>query len=210
MRFALASRGHREGKDCSSKETIRATFLTLVRPSSCSAQTAAVVSSVTTVPAPTDAQLYLRVSEINYHPAGTSDTEFIELTNISAGPEATTLDLTEVTISDGPSDPFVLPAGTLLPPGGYLIVAKNPTDFRATYPEVEAGNVLGPFAGALSNGGERIKVNDANGSTVVDFTYGDRDPWPERADGAGASLELIDASGTPREQVDKHYRWRGK
>jgi hypothetical protein len=93
--------------------------------------------------------------------------------------------------------------------GAYLLVATNPTEFQTAYPQVDAAIITGPFAGRLSNGGERIKVDDANGSTIVDFTYGDSDPWTERADGAGASLELIDPAATPREQFDKHYRWRG-
>ena len=167
------------------------------------------VGSVTTPSVPTDAQLYLRLSEIHYNPADGDDIEFIELLNISNGASATTLDLSGVTITDGPSEPFVIPDGFMLSPGAYLLVAKDPTKLQTAYPQVDPGMVIGPFSGRLANGGERIKVNDVNGSTIVDFTYSDSDPWPERADGAGASLEMSDPSATPREEIDKHYRWRG-
>jgi hypothetical protein len=45
-----------------------------------------------------------------------------------------------------------------------------------------------PAGTALDNGGEVLKVDDATGSTVVEFRYGDRAPWPLLADGEGYSL----------------------
>jgi hypothetical protein len=166
---------------------------------------------IDTVETPSDAspaQQYLRISEILYNPAAGLDTEFIELTNISSGDQATTLDLGGVTLSDGPSVPYVIPAGTMLAPGEFLILAANPTAFTAAYPHVTQ-TLLGPFEGSLSNGGELIKLNDAVGGTIVEVTYGDRDPWPQQADSVGTSLEVIDPTATPRDEFDKPYRWRG-
>lgn len=167
------------------------------------------VNSVTTPAAPTDPQRYLRVSELHYNPAGSDTTEFIELTNISSGAQSTTLNLAGVTISAGPSEPFTFPTGTTLAPGEYLVVTKNTVAFQAAYPLVNAAIIAGPFIGSLSNGGEQIKLDDPNGSTILSFNFNDNEPWPQRADGDGASLELIAPTTTPIDQYGKYYHWRG-
>lgn len=156
--------------------------------------------------APSDVQTNLRVTEIHYNPPGFDDaTEFIELQNISA---ATTLDLSGVTISQGPLDPFVFAEGTSLTPGGHVLVVNNQTAFTAAYPSVAQDLIAGEFNGGLANGGERIKVDDALGNTVVDFRFADGDPWSIRADGDGATLTLDDPS-TSRDLLGKWYSWRG-
>jgi hypothetical protein len=155
---------------------------------------------------PTDVQQYLRVTEVHYNPPSFEDaTEFIELQNISA---STTLDLSGVSISQGPGQPFTFAAGTLLNPGSSIVVVSNQTAFMQAYPSVPANQIAGVFDGGLANGGERIKVDDAGGNTVLDFEFGDNDPWPVRADGAGATLELIDKN-TPVSEFGKWYRWQG-
>ena len=169
----------------------------------------AVVSSVTTPAVLSDAQKFLRISELHYNPQGMDDTEYIELTNISTGAEATTLDLSGARLSDGPSEPFTFAPGTMLAPGNFLLVVKDQAAFQAAYPSVAAGIILGDFQGSLSNNGENIKVDDPQGSTILEFTYNDNDPWPVRADGNGASLQLIDASSTPVDQFGKFYHWQG-
>jgi hypothetical protein len=80
------------------------------------------VEFLTTTAPTSDVVQFLRVSEVNYNPAANGDAEFIEFTNISDGALATTLDLSGVTITDGPSNPFVFPAGTSLSPGSHLVV----------------------------------------------------------------------------------------
>ena len=167
------------------------------------------INSVTTPTLPTDVQKYLRVSEVHYNPAGSDETEFIELTNISSGAQATTLDLSGAMITDGPSTPFTFPNGTTLTSGGHVLVVKNQTVFQTAYPLVSSSLIAGQFSGSLSNGGETIVVDDAQGSTVLSFTYNDNDPWAERADGNGASLELIDPAATSTDLLNKHYHWRG-
>jgi hypothetical protein len=169
----------------------------------------ATVATVTTPAEPTEAQQYLRVSELQYNPAGDDATEFVELTNISHGANATTLHLEGVSITQGPSEPFVFPVGSMLGPGQYVLVVKDQTAFQSVYPNVAAPIIAGQYTGSLSNGGEQFKLNDANGSTIFDFVYDDEDAWPESADGAGASLELLDPLGTPTDQLGKYYHWRG-
>ena len=78
------------------------------------------VAQLTVDTPPSPLQQYLRVSELHYNPSGSDDaTEFLELWNTSHGPDAITLDLTGVTLADGPSDPFVIPSGTELPPESF-------------------------------------------------------------------------------------------
>ena len=161
------------------------------------------IDSLTTPVEPTDAQLYLRLSEVNYHPASdTEATEFIELTNIS---DTVTLDLAGVVISDGPAEPYVFGENLQLAPGAHVVVTRDLAAFAELYPGVTAN---GPFIGTLDNGGERIKLADANGSTILEFEYSDNALWPQAADGAGASLELIDPANTSVNELGEPERWR--
>lgn len=167
-----------------------------------------IVATVAVPPVPSDVQEFLRISEVHYNPAGSDDTAFIELVNISSGLSATTLDIGGVTLSDGPSVPFSIPGGTQLAAGDHFLIVKNPTAFQVVYPNVSTGQFTGPFLGNLSNAGESLKLDDAQGSTVVEFAYDDNHPWPNAADGSGASLELIDPTGTPVDDFDNPERWR--
>ncbi|MCP4189028.1 MAG: hypothetical protein GY768_00205 [Planctomycetaceae bacterium] len=163
-----------------------------------------VIASTTTPAAPTDAQRYLRLSEIHYHPVGVAEaTEFVELVNIS---ESITLNLAGVTITDGPSEPYEFTENQLLAPGEHRVVARDVAAFTAAYPGIDA---TGPYVGSLDNGGERIKIADANGSTILEFEYSDNALWPQRSDGAGASLELVDPVNTSVDQLGKASAWQG-
>jgi hypothetical protein len=94
-----------------------------------------------------------------------------------------------------------------LAPGAYAVVVENRGAFQRRYPAV--GNVVGEWSGRLSNDGERLVLTDGLGQTLLDFQYDDRHPWPEPADGAGATLELIDVGRTPTTEYGNSDRWRG-
>ncbi|MDG1671859.1 MAG: hypothetical protein P8H96_13410 [Akkermansiaceae bacterium] len=49
----------------------------------------------------------------------------------------------------------------------------------------------------LANSGEQLVLSAADGSVIADFTYNDKDPWPEFADGEGCTLTLIQAQANP-------------
>ena len=91
---------------------------------------------------------------------------------------------------------------------GFLVIAQDRDTFLASYPGLPAERVLDGFVGNWSNAGERIKLNDADGSTIVDFSYNDNSLWPQAADGVGASLVLIDPNSTPTDEFGKSYRWQ--
>ncbi|MCP4744000.1 MAG: hypothetical protein GY871_17485, partial [Actinomycetales bacterium] len=162
---------------------------------------AEVVATVTTPVDPSDAQLYLVVSEIMYHP-DEGLAEFIELTNIS---QTVTLDLTGVKFVDGIDFDFTGSAVTSLAPGTRVLVVRDMAAFTTAH---GGGHpVAGVFANAtrLSNDGETIKLEDALNSTIKEFTYNDVAPWPTAAD-AGYSLVLIDPPSNPDPDIAANWR----
>ena len=121
------------------------------------------------------------INELHYNPDGTS-VEFVELFNA----EATAVDVSGWDI-DGL---FVMPAGTTIAPGGFLVITEDAAAFALEYPGVP---VLGDFdAGeGLSNGGEVVNLFTEIGTVVDTVDYEDGAPWPSLPDGDGPSLELI-------------------
>ncbi len=85
---------------------------------------------------------------------------------------------------------------------------KDTQAFRLRY-----GNdarVLGEFFdGNLDNAGERLQLLDPIGNVLIDFTYDDNALWPDRADGIGATLQLVDPAFITPEGYSKYFNWRG-
>ncbi len=166
-------------------------------------------NNTATYPArPSDAQRYLVISELMYHPPGDGLAEFIELLNIST---SVTLNLDGVHFTKGVEFDFTGSAITSLPPGGRVIVVRDSTAFSAVY-----GTHL-PVAGAftngtaLSNGGETIKLEDASNGTICEFAYSDQPPWPA-ADGTGYSIVLLAPETRPNPALPTNWRasaWPG-
>ena len=63
--------------------------------------------------------------------------------------------------------------------------------------------------GQLNNGGERIRLEGPLGATWLDFGYEDSADWPQRADGDGGTLRLLDPNGTDPQLYDHSSVWRG-
>jgi len=128
----------------------------------------------------------LRITEIMYHPKDTGDAndpnkEFIELKNI--GPD--TLNLNLVRFTEGIN--FTFP-DMELDPEEFVVVVKDQDVFEAQYGT--SVNIAGQYTGSLANNGERIKLVDAIGRTILDFEY--KDDWHSITDGDGFSLTVID------------------
>ena len=131
----------------------------------------------------------LRITEIMYNPPGGNAYEFLELQNVGALPvDVSGFNFEGVT--------FLIPNGTIIPPGGVLLLANStsPSQFATRYPGV---SVFGHYTGNLDNGGERIAILDRNGQVVTAVHYDDEDGWPTAPDGGGYSLEIIDTNGDP-------------
>ena len=156
----------------------------------------------------------LRISEINYHPvdptlselgAGFTDDddfEFIELQNIGSQPVA----LGGVSFTEGVAYTFPSTTSTLAG-GDRMLVVRNQAAFELRYGT--GINIAGEYSGRLSNNGERIRLETSTAETILDFSYGDSDPWYERTDGVGGTLVVNDVAATPVEQFEKYYHWRG-
>jgi hypothetical protein len=144
------------------------------------------ISTTTYTGNPSDAQLYLVISEVMYHPAGDGLAEFIELTNISP---TITLNLSDVKFVDGVDFNFTGSAITSLAPGARVLVVRDIAAFTAVYGSGHP--IAGIFANdtKLNNDGDKIKLEDALNGTIREFTYNDAAPWPLPAD-EGYSLVL--------------------
>lgn len=146
----------------------------------------------------------LVINEIMYHrysellDAEGLGAEYIELFNRGN----TAVNLTGWYLDDGIA--FAFPDVSLAA-HGYLVVAADPEGFGALYPGVT--DVVGPWAGRLSNAGEKIALYDASEALVDEVRYADSGDWgvrelgPEDSghrgwawrndhDGGGHSLEL--------------------
>jgi hypothetical protein len=143
---------------------------------------------------PSDAQKYLVITEIMYHPEPDGAAEYLELMNIS---DTVTLDLIGINFSEGITFEFTDDGVTTLAPGERVLVVRDVMAFEAAH---GAGlPVAGVFAlaSSLGNGGESLKLEDAEGGTIKEFTYNDKAPWPTTPDTFGFSLVLIAADTNP-------------
>ena len=97
------------------------------------------------------------INEINYNPNDNiQETEYIELFN----PGQTAVDMSNWRI-DSAAD-YLIPSGTVIPVGGYLVIAENPAVIAKWY-NITA---LGPWTGSLSSNGDKVELRDAGGLLV--------------------------------------------
>ena len=129
------------------------------------------------------AELQARVQLVPETPLRESPESWIELYNRGSN----TVDLTGWRLDEGIDYRFA--AGKTIPPGGYLVVAKDVDYLRSLYPQID---VVGPFTNKLSKTTDLIALKDANNNPANEVRFFDGGYWPEAADGAGASLELRD------------------
>jgi hypothetical protein len=141
------------------------------------------------------------LDEIYYHPV-TGAAEFIELRNLTDA---------AVPLYDPaqPANPwqlsgvsFAFPAGSTIAAQGYaVLVGGSPEAFRAQYGVPASVPIFGPYAGALQDGGETLRLQKpgdpkTNGAGVVivpaitvdEVKYSSQSPWPIAAAGLGSSL----------------------
>src|SRR6185369_8898929 len=90
---------------------------------------------------------------------------------------------------------FTFPDGSIIEPGTYLILAKDRSAFASAYGSSIL--VFAEFPGSLDNGGETLTLLKpglvpGQDQIIDQVTYDNDLPWPNAADGGGASLQLID------------------
>lgn len=132
------------------------------------------------------------INEIHYDEDDpTVHSEFIELHN----PGADEVAMGGWYFSDGVS--FVFPAGTVLPPGGYVVVCEDPATLKTKW-NVQGASVFSwnagvtpPKYGRLRNTGEALVLRTAGGAKVDEVAYRLGFPWPTVGDPPNFSIELI-------------------
>jgi hypothetical protein len=147
-------------------------------------------------------------NEVHYHPECDDDSlEFVELHNQFA----IEIDISNWRI-DGDID-FDFPEGTVIPGGGYIVIAKNPSALSAA---TGFSGALGPYNKSLSNSGSTIflynnnlsfrsqagaigsigeATNKIEGRRIMDeLDYRDKYPWPLGPDGSRFTLAKRDST----------------
>ncbi|MBN9689752.1 MAG: lamin tail domain-containing protein [Verrucomicrobia bacterium] len=153
----------------------------------------------------------VRFSEIHYHPIEkpefredglpaldlTDDVhEFIELHNASSAP----VSLGQWELSGGVD--YVFPEGTVIPAGGFVVIAGQPERVAAVY-GLAAGQVLGPWHGHLSNRRERLELVNSAEVRQDEVEYRTESPWAIAADALGADDEWTGLNS-------RDYQYRGR
>lgn len=135
------------------------------------------------------------INEIHYDPdVKTEHVEFIELFNAGSN----TVNLTGWQLSGAVT--FTFAGDAQLLPGGYVVVAQNPSALQAKF----GANALGPWTGVLANEGEKISLLDAAGNVADEVSYLLGFPWPTVGDAPGYSIELAN----PALDNDLGGNWR--
>ena len=130
------------------------------------------------------------INEIMYHPI-VPNASFVEIYNTSGG---NAFDLSGCRLSGAD---FTFPPGTIIAPNSFLVLARDRVTFGAAYGGTIP--VAGEFDGQLANRGETLKLIQPGPSPDADeiidqVSYDSAPPWPAAANGAGSSLQLIDAT----------------
>ena len=144
----------------------------------------------------------LALTEIMYNPPPVGITngdafEFLELKNAGTN----TLNLSGLTFSEGIG--FLFTNGTTLDAGAFFVLVRDPVAFASKYPGVP---VNGVYSGGLNNGGERLTLSHALGTTIFSVTYDDDVPWPVTPDNFGFSL--VPKNPGASQAPDRGSAWR--
>ncbi|MBN2487352.1 MAG: CotH kinase family protein [Bacteroidales bacterium] len=132
-------------------------------------------------------EVQLIVNEINFNSSPEYPTgDWVEIFN--AGP--VTVNLDGFLLSDAnPDSGFVFPSGTILYPGKYLVVAKNPEKFLKVNPLI--ANCIGGFDFGIGSSGDKIRLYDSDNKVLDAIDFLTSYPWPDGAKiGTGNTLEL--------------------
>jgi hypothetical protein len=144
----------------------------------------------------------IRITEIQYNPdtygsKESKDLEFLEFKNI--GDKG--IDMGGLKIDSGVN--FTFPAGTIINPKGFVVIASEEDGFEYLYNMKPTGY----FSGNLSNEGERIVLTDENNNILINLKYDEQYPWPIKANGTGYSM--VAKTSSPGNNPDEPMYWQG-
>ena len=86
----------------------------------------------------------------------------------------------------------------------HVVIVEDVNTFASRYGT--GINIAGQYSGKLSNGGERIELQDPVGQTILNFRYSDN--WQPLTDGDGLSLEIIDSTNSDPSSWNRGDSWR--
>ena len=128
------------------------------------------------------------INEIMYQPS-VDGADFIELYNNSL---TNTFDLSGWELG---GLNYSFPAGSLIKPNNFLVLAANRSMFSAAY----GGRIplFDTYSNSLASEGQRVilmtpATNGTPGVVVAEVQYGNSAPWPSQASIKGYSLQLVD------------------
>lgn len=127
------------------------------------------------------------INEINYDSSPNFDPEdWVEIYNNSD----TDISLAGWTLKDSDdSHIFQFNKNTVLDKGSFLVLCRDTTAFKSLFENIV--NVAGNIDFKFGNSGDIIRIFD-NGNKLVDSVYYENNsPWPTKAAGRGATLELL-------------------
>lgn len=143
----------------------------------------------------------VRITEVMYHPQGAGsyeadEYEFLELQNTGTLP----VNLKDMQLSGAVALTF---PDVVLGPGEFIVVYENPAAFESRYgTEV---TTAGRYTGKLGNASDTIRLSDAFGQVLLEFTYSDQ--WHPTTDGDGYSLTVVNPLAAPAMWSDP-AQWR--
>ncbi|TAH40730.1 MAG: T9SS type A sorting domain-containing protein [Bacteroidetes bacterium] len=141
----------------------------------------------------TSASPLLTLSEINYNSSSSVDGgDWVELHNY--GNFALNISGWKFR-DDQDHHVYTIPVGTVIPAGGYLVLAEDMDKFTALYPSVT--NVRGPIGFNLNNAGEQIRLYNHLDNLYLSVFYQNIAPWPLLANGQGYTCERTSTVNDP-------------
>ncbi len=126
----------------------------------------------------------LVINEIMYNSPG-ADEEWIELYNNTGS--SINLENWKVLDDDANHSPIMIPAGYSIDAGGYFTIQISDNGNFPFTPDYDGS---GNFS--LNNGGDAVRLWNADGYLVDIVNYDDQAPWPTEPDGNGPTLSLVD------------------
>jgi hypothetical protein len=138
------------------------------------------------------------INEIMHNaPADLDSKDWIELYN----PQPVEQDISDWLLKDSnDAHVFQIQAGTIIPARGYWVLCTDSASFHQVYPGVNN------YSGEISFGFgdvDQVRLFTAVGNLVDSVSYSSTAPWPDKTDGEGYSLELID----PTENHNNPKNW---
>ena len=139
------------------------------------------------------------INEIMYNPA-VSNAAYVEIYNASP---TFAYDLSGWELR---GVGYTFPQGTILAPGGFLVLVENRLSFIAAYGATVP--IFDVFPGALQFDGETLTLIQPGVAPAADVVidkvrYDSQKPWPQLANGGGYSAQLID----PKQDHSRPCNW---